>query len=676
MEPYVVLARKYRPRVFEEVVGQGVMTGVLAGAIEEGRIGHAYLFCGPRGTGKTTTARILAKALNCEQGPTAKPCGVCDRCKASDEGHEVDVVEIDAASHTGVDNIRELRDQAGYAPLKARFKVYVIDEVHMLSKAAFNALLKTLEEPPAHVKFLFATTEPQQVLDTILSRCQVLRLSLISEEEIAAALGRILEKEGVQAGADVLRELAQAARGSMRDALTLTDQLLALVGDAPTAEDVRRLGGRGGARAIGELLDQVEAAQLSGILACLPESEGVEADFLSDILDHLRAILLVALRPREAELLEPDAETRAQLDARARRLGPSRLQLWIEELLHARERMRLLPRHARLVLETALLDLAREETTVPLAELERRLMDLESRVQGVANRHASPARPVGAPEAVAAPESGSVPRTPAPAAPSSKGPSSRGPGSAGPAPIPAAAPIPANSERPATVAPAAPPEPPRTEGDSAAPPPTSPEVPARGEPLPAKEIPAAPPKARAATTPAKPKASPKPSPKEGAKPKPSPKGAEARGSRRGRGDSRGPGPAGASSKTPKKKARAGAGKLPPRGAIGSDSQAYQAFLHALGREHAELAEALGQRGKLVDLSESEARIQTRDLAEDVLARLGDGALREHCEHIFSEVVERPVTLAWENATGRRPGDKDPFTREVADLFSGQIEEDR
>ena len=167
---YLVLARKYRPRTFREVIGQEAVTTLLTGAIAEGRIGHAYLFAGPRGTGKTTTARIFAKCLNCENGPTADPCGTCERCVAADEGTEVDVIELDAASHTGVDTIRELRDEVAYAPMRARRKVYIIDEVHMLSKAAFNALLKTLEEPPPHVVFLFATTEPHKVLDTILSR--------------------------------------------------------------------------------------------------------------------------------------------------------------------------------------------------------------------------------------------------------------------------------------------------------------------------------------------------------------------------------------------------------------------------------------------------------------------------------------------------------------------------
>ena len=240
---YLVLARKYRPRTFGEVAGQDVILNTLKGAIEGGRIGHAYLFTGPRGTGKTTTARLLAKALNCEKGPTTEPCGVCARCVGMEKGGESDVIEIDAASNTSVEDVRALRDQAAYKPMAARYKIFIIDEVHMLSKAAFNALLKTLEEPPEHVKFLFATTEPHKVLDTILSRCQVLKLSPLPEERIVHRLGEVFAAEGIDAEDGVKDEIARRARGGMRDALSIADQLLAMVGDKPRLADMERLSG-------------------------------------------------------------------------------------------------------------------------------------------------------------------------------------------------------------------------------------------------------------------------------------------------------------------------------------------------------------------------------------------------------------------------------------------------
>jgi DNA polymerase-3 subunit gamma/tau len=217
---YLVLARKYRPRTFSEVAGQEVVTRVLQGALRDGRIGHAYLFSGPRGTGKTSLARIFAKALNCEQGPTPEPCGRCARCSAIEAGAEVDVVEIDAASNRGIDDARALREEVAYAPMHARSKVYIVDEVHMLTREAFNALLKTLEEPPPHVVFLLATTELHKVIETIRSRCQLVTLALIKEEVIAARLVEILALEGVQPEPGVAEELARSARGSLRDALS------------------------------------------------------------------------------------------------------------------------------------------------------------------------------------------------------------------------------------------------------------------------------------------------------------------------------------------------------------------------------------------------------------------------------------------------------------------------
>ncbi|NMC90541.1 MAG: DNA polymerase III subunit gamma/tau, partial [Smithella sp.] len=224
---YQVLARKFRPQTFEEVAGQEPVVRTLVNAIAQGRIGHAFLFSGPRGVGKTSVARILAKSLNCEKGPTATPCNKCTNCKEITEGRSMDVREIDGASNRGIDEIRELRENVKFAPAASKYKVYIIDEVHMLTREAFNALLKTLEEPPGHVIFIFATTENHKVPATILSRCQCYDFRRISLSQIAANLGRLAAKENIVISATALSWIAEAGDGSMRDALSILDQLLA-----------------------------------------------------------------------------------------------------------------------------------------------------------------------------------------------------------------------------------------------------------------------------------------------------------------------------------------------------------------------------------------------------------------------------------------------------------------
>jgi DNA polymerase-3 subunit gamma/tau len=408
-DAYQVLARKWRPRTFDTVVGQDVVTEVLGGAIREERIGHAYLFTGPRGTGKTTCARIFAKALNCESGPTPNPCGTCERCQAADAGAEADLIEIDAATHTGVDSVRALRDQAVYVPMRARFKVYLIDEVHMLSKSAFNALLKTLEEPPDHVKFLFATTEPHKVPDTVLSRCQILRLDPVPEQAIAEHLAHIFKEEGVQVGEGVLTELARRARGGLRDALSLSDQLLALVGDAPQLADLDRLSGEGGLATTHALVEALEGGDRGALLAALPAGSGREEELVEGLLGHLRGCLLAVLCGDNSPLLMHTAaspEQRKAMSARAKRLGGDVLEVWLQELLHARERMRLLPSQARLIMELTLLDLLQGDSAAPLGELVQRLEVLESRLgAGGGAAPATPAARAGSPAPPAAPSS-------------------------------------------------------------------------------------------------------------------------------------------------------------------------------------------------------------------------------------------------------------------------------
>ena len=417
---YLVLARKYRPRVFADVVGQETVTGILRGAIEAERIGHAYLLSGPRGTGKTTTARIFAKALNCERGPSLDPCNECDRCLAADAGRDLDLIEIDAASNNSVHDVRELREQVGYAPSEARRKVYLIDEVHMLTKQAFNALLKTLEEPPAHVVFLFATTELHKVIETIRSRCQILRLEPIREETIAGRLDEVFRLEGVEAEAGVTAELARRARGGMRDALSLADQLLSLAGDAPRLEDCRRLAGSGAEEELDALIERILDHDRRGVLLALESFAGREGDLAASLLDHLRTALVALVCGPDTPVLEGDPARLALRAKLAERIGPARLEVWMQELVRGRERMRTLDGSERVVLELVLLDLCREELGLPLGELAARLASLEAGLGPAPAGTAAPAAVRSRAEAPRSADQKIAPRVtsaPAPSAP-------------------------------------------------------------------------------------------------------------------------------------------------------------------------------------------------------------------------------------------------------------------
>lgn len=304
---YLVLARKYRPTTFADVIGQEHVVRTLQNAITLGRVHHAFVFTGARGVGKTTCARVLAKALNCDTGMRPDPCGVCASCKDIAAGVHPDVLEIDGASNTGVDNVRELRETVRYLPARSKFKVYVIDEVHMLSTAAFNALLKTLEEPPAHVKFVFATTEPQKIPITILSRCQRFDFRRVSTQTLAEHLRNILGSESVQIGATALASVVREAQGSVRDALSLLDQVLSYAGDTPSDEAVVEALGLVDRQTVFRLFDAIVARDANAVLSVIADVDGKghELGEVSGLfVDHLRDVLVAksVAEPTEAQL--------------------------------------------------------------------------------------------------------------------------------------------------------------------------------------------------------------------------------------------------------------------------------------------------------------------------------------------------------------------------------------
>lgn len=365
------LYRKWRPRTFEEVVGQEHVVRTLRNALNSGRVHHAYLFAGPRGTGKTTTARLLAKAVNClAPEPADRPCNECPICQAVNEGRLIDLIEIDAASNTGVDDVRELRERVGFRPNEARYKVYVIDEVHMLSNAAFNALLKTLEEPPPHAIFVLATTEPHRIPATIRSRCQRFDFRRIPLQTIVERLERIAQEEGIPTEREALTLIARQATGSMRDAESLLDQLAAYTDGGITVEVVRAALGTGTEEAVMGLVDALATGDTARGLALIDQvvDQGTDPrQFARQVVEHLRGLLFTRLGSEETPLHVPDG-LRAAFRAQAERFTPRQLARAVRLFNRAATEARA-AWQAQLPLELAFVEaaLAGEEEPAPVS---------------------------------------------------------------------------------------------------------------------------------------------------------------------------------------------------------------------------------------------------------------------------------------------------------------------
>lgn len=377
---YIVVARRYRPQQFADLVGQEAQAKALMQALESGRVAHAYLFTGARGVGKTSTARILAKALNCVTGPTPRPCGVCESCQAIATGEDIDVLEIDGASNRGIDEVRAIRQNVTIRPARSRYKIYIIDEVHMLTTQAFNALLKTLEEPPPHVKFILATTEAQRIPVTILSRCQRFDFGTISTSKIRDRLRQIVQAEAMQADDQVLELIARRAAGSMRDAQSLLEQLLAFRSDRLTVGQVHALLGTADQGRVAAIAQAVLVKDLPGVLRLVQQAadDGLQ---LGELLDQLiswwrdlMVVVCVNAQPDQLDKLDMtvSATYRAQLLEQTRQLTLDTVLTGLDILANARQRMRG-SNHGRVLLETALVRLGRLDELLPVGQLLQQL---------------------------------------------------------------------------------------------------------------------------------------------------------------------------------------------------------------------------------------------------------------------------------------------------------------
>ena len=380
---YTVFARKYRPQTFEEVIGQPHISQTLINAINTGRISHSYLFCGSRGTGKTTTARILAKCLNCETGMTPTPCGNCTLCMEVAQGMSMDIIEIDGASNRGIDEIRDLRERVMLAPARGRYKVYIIDEIHMLTSEAFNALLKTLEEPPPHVVFIFATTEPHKLPATILSRCQRFDFRRISTQNILKQLQYICDNEEIKADSDGLLLIARSAQGGMRDAEGILDQVMSYTGGKEVAKDdvivVMGIVPEDVLISItSAIINQNDNSVIEMVNALI--NKGVDMSQLTkDVILHLRNLLMIKIGCSEG-VLDITKESRDLLKEQSEQLSVEFMLKSIESLRETNEQMKYAHSQAGMILETAMVRLCRIKGEIPLSEIIEKLVQMEQRI--------------------------------------------------------------------------------------------------------------------------------------------------------------------------------------------------------------------------------------------------------------------------------------------------------
>lgn len=391
---YQVSARKYRPGTFDDVIGQPHVVQTLMNAVSTKRIAHAYLFSGTRGVGKTTVARILAKALNCERGPTRHPCDICENCREIAQGNSVDVIEIDGASNTSVDDVREIRENVKFTPFRGQFRVYIIDEVHMLSNSAFNALLKTLEEPPAHVVFIFATTEIHKIPATILSRCQHYNFRRIARAEIIERLRHVAAHDGLTLEERSFVALARASEGSMRDALSLLDQAVAYGGKAINHADLELLLGAVPQELVQELMRAIMAqdspAALASLATLLDRGHDLRA-FCAEVVEHIRNLLVAAVVPGTAELrslIETSEDDLNQLSINAKARTPEQLQELLTIFMQVEDSLRF-SSHPRFAMETA---------AVRATRLLRQREGTEVRSRSIQTASSSSQKPLAEPE--------------------------------------------------------------------------------------------------------------------------------------------------------------------------------------------------------------------------------------------------------------------------------------